>query len=213
MKVIATMLTGFLTLCLLSPAGAQNNYLALGKGSDQPIEIRSKKFFARNIPDGKEALFERAVKVTQEDVTLTCERLVVVYDEKKAAGSPESRSKESPREAITTSTLRSITASGNVKITQNDRTAIAGKAVYDNVKRTITLSESPRLWQAGGRMAARTIIIHLDKNLVETVGGDENDKEKGKDGEIVFTINSPEQATNPGQQKKDKEKPSPAQGN
>jgi lipopolysaccharide export system protein LptA len=182
----------FLVLgCVLIAAGANNEYLSLGKGSDQPIDITSTKFTARNIANGKEATFEGNVKVNQGDVTLSCDQLVLVYDEKAGARTGEGRLKRLAKKLDNVSQIKSITASGNVKIVQNERMAVAGKALYDNAKRTITLTEGPRLWQGTDVMVANTIIIYLDENRVDSQGGNENP--------IKFKIN-------PEQQKKEKEK-------
>jgi lipopolysaccharide export system protein LptA len=181
----------FLVLgCVLMAAGANNEYLSLGKGSDQPIDITSTKFTARNIPNGKEATFEGNVKVNQGDVTLSCDQLVLVYDEKVGARTGEGRLKKLAKKLENVSQIKSITASGNVKIVQNERMAVAGKALYDNAKRTITLTEGPRLWQGADVMVANTIIIYLDENRVDSLGGE---------NPIKFKIN-------PEQQKKEKEK-------
>jgi lipopolysaccharide export system protein LptA len=192
MKHIIAGIIGFLILgVVLSAARAENGYLALGQGSQEPIDITSKKFTTRNIPDGKENVFEGAVKVVQEDVTLTCDKLIIVYDEKKGAAPAESRNKKLPKDWQNTGNIKSITASGNVKITQNERMATAGKALYDNVKRTITLTESPRIWQGRDAGIADTIVMYLDENRSEFRGGDASP--------IKFTIN-------PGELKKEKEK-------
>jgi lipopolysaccharide export system protein LptA len=182
----------FLVLgCVLTEAPAANEYLGLGKGSDQPIDITSTKFTARNIANGKEATFEGNVKVNQGDVTLSCDQLVLVYDEKTGARTGDGRLKKLAKKLENVSQIKSITASGNVKIVQNERMAVAGKALYDNAKRTITLTEGPRLWQGADMMVANTIIIYLDENRVDSQGGNENP--------IKFKIN-------PEQQKKEKEK-------
>jgi lipopolysaccharide export system protein LptA len=184
-------LAGFLVLgCILTAAGASNQPFPLGKGSDQPMDVTSKKFTARNIPDGKEATFEGNVKVNQGDVTLSCDQLVLVYDEKVGASTGEGRSKKLAKKLENVSQIKSITASGNVKIVQNERMAVAGKALYDNAKRTITLTEGPRLWQGADVMVANTIIIYLDENRVDSLGGE---------NPIKFKIN-------PEQQRKEKEK-------
>jgi lipopolysaccharide transport protein LptA len=149
---------------LLAPASAQNEFLSL-EGSNQPIDIKAKKVTVRNIPNGQETVFEGTVRVKQANVVMNCDRLVVTRDDKKAAGSPEKPAKKPSKEAAASlNDIRSITASGNVKIGQEERTALAGKAVFDNVNRTITLSETPRLWQGGDMMEAETIIIYLDEN-------------------------------------------------
>jgi lipopolysaccharide export system protein LptA len=189
---IAGMVVFLVLGCVLTVAGAGNEYLGLGKGSDQPIDITSTKFTARNIPNGKEATFEGNVKVNQGDVTLSCDQLVLVYDEKAGARTGEGRVKKLSKKLENVSQIKSITASGNVKIVQNERMAVAGKALYDNAKRTITLTEGPRLWQGADVMVAKTIIVYLDENRVDSQGGDENP--------ITFRI------LNSTQQKKEKEK-------
>ena len=169
MKNINISIIGFLVLIVaLSAAYAENGYLALEPGSQEPIDITSKKFTTRNIPDGKENTFDGAVKVVQDDVTLTCDRLVIVYEEKKGATPTESRNRKLPKDLQNTGNIKSITASGNVKISQNERMATAGKALYDNVKRTITLTESPRIWQGRDAGIADTINMYLDENRSAT---------------------------------------------
>jgi lipopolysaccharide export system protein LptA len=182
MKQIIAGIMGFSILAvMLSAADAENGYLALGQGSQDPIDITSKKFTARNIPDGKENVFEGTVKVVQDDVTLTCDKLVIVYDEKKGAAPAGSRNRKLPKDWQTAGDIKSITASGNVKITQNERMATAGKALYDNINRTITLTDSPRIWQGRDAGIADTIVMYLDENRSEFLGGDSSP--------IKFTIN------------------------
>ena len=65
-----------------TPLRASSDYLSLGQGSDQPMEITSRGVNYRSIPNGKEVTFEGNVKAKQGDVTLTCDRMVIVYDEK-----------------------------------------------------------------------------------------------------------------------------------
>jgi lipopolysaccharide export system protein LptA len=161
--------------------------------SDQPINITSKRFSAKNFSGGKEVTFEGSVRVQQGDLVLTCDRLLIMYDEKMQGTEQNGSNKKTVnKELQTASGIKSITASGNVKMTQNDRMAVAGKAVFDNAKRTITLTEGPpRLWQGPDVLAAQTIVIYLDENRSELLGGD--------DSMITAIIN-------PVKPKKDKEK-------
>ena len=144
--------------------------------SDQPINITSKRFSAKNFSGGKEVTFEGSVRVQQGDLVLTCDRLIIMYDEKMQGTEQNGSNKKTVnKELQTASGIKSITASGNVKMTQNDRMAVAGKAVFDNTKRTITLTEGPpRLWQGPDVLAAQTIVIYLDENRSELLGGDDS---------------------------------------
>lgn len=161
--------------------------------SDQPINITSKRFSAKNFSGGKEVTFEGSVRVQQGDLVLTCDRLLIMYDEKMQGTEQNGSNKKTVnKELQTASGIKSITASGNVKMTQNDRMAVAGKAVFDNTKRTITLTEGPpRLWQGPDVLAAQTIVIYLDENRSELLGGDDS---------LITAI------INPVKPKKDKEK-------
>lgn len=96
----------------------------------------------------------------------------------------EDRTKKLPVEPQSTSSIRHIAASGNVKVVQNDRMVVAGKALFDNSKRTITLTENPRLWQGSDVVTAHTIILHLDENRTEMLG---------EGGEITVLLNPRQQ--------------------
>ncbi len=144
------------------------------QSSDEPLDITSKKFTAKNASNGLEATFEGSVKVRQGDMTLTCDKLTIDYDEEKS-NTRENALKKGIRSLETAGKIRAITALGNVKFVQGERVAVAGKALYDNNKRTITLTKGPpKLWQGQDVVVADTIIIYLDENRTELVGGDES---------------------------------------
>lgn len=190
MKLLSAALVAAAILGLVVSMAEANDFLSLGQGSDQPIDIASKKSTARNTGGGKEVTFDGNVRVKQGDLTLTCDKLIIVYDENKSSAN-EGPAKRLPKDLQTISGIRSITATGNVKIAQDERMAVAGKALFDNAKRTITLTEGPKLWQGPDQLVAHTIVVYLDENRSELIGKD-ND-------EIRVHIN-------PGKQKKDKEK-------
>ena len=192
MKHKITGLVVFLVLgCVLTAAGATTSICRWERARTNLSISRPRSSPPGTFANGKEATFEGNVKVNQGDVTLSCDQLVLVYDEKTGARTGEGRVKKLAKKLENVSQIKSITASGNVKIVQNERMAVAGKALYDNAKRTITLTEGPRLWQGADMMVAKTIIVYLDENRVDSQGGNENP--------IKFKIN-------PEQQKKEKEK-------
>jgi len=193
MKQCGAGLLAALILGLLVSMSGANDFLSVGQGDD-PIDVKAKKSTARNTSGGKEVTFDGNVKVTQGDLTLTCDKLVILYNEQHKSSGSEPPAKRLAKDLQTISGVRSVTATGNVKITQDERMAVAGKALFDNAKRTITLTEGPRLWQGPDMLVAHTIIVYLDENRAELRSND------GKDGdEIRMRIN-------PGKQKKDKEK-------
>jgi len=81
----------------------------------------------------------------------------------------QDRTKKLPAD-LQMSGMRSMIATGNVKVVQNERMAVAGQAVFDNVSRTITLTENPRVWQGSDVAQADKIIIYLDENRTEFTG-------------------------------------------
>jgi len=161
---------------LVTAVSAQTDSGKSARTADQPIDITAKKFTARNIADGVEGTFDANVKVTQADMTLSCDHLVVMFEEKNdPANKGSNRGKKSPTDLQAERKVKTITASDNVKFVQGDRMATAGKAVYDNAKRTIILTGGPpRLWQGADVVEADTIVIFLDENRTELLGGEKS---------------------------------------
>lgn len=176
----------------LSAAGTSHEVLSLGKGSTQPIEVTSKKLTARVVPNGVELTFEGKVKVKQEDMTLSCDKMVVLYEEeKRSSAEQDNPGKKNPNDI--SNSIKSAVGSGNVKMVKNETSAVAGKALFDNAKRTVTLMEGPpRVWQGPHALSAPTIIIYLDESRAELLGSDDNEK------------NGVKATLNPARQKKEK---------
>lgn len=130
---------------------------------------------------GVELTFDGRVKVKQDDMSLTCDKLVGFYEE-------DGKSEKGRGANAMASSVKSATATGNVRITKGEIRAEAGKAVLDNVHRTATLTEGPPVVRQGPHtLSAPTIIIYLDENRAELLG------------EITATIN-------PGKTKKEKDR-------
>jgi len=149
--------------------GADKTYLSLGQGSDQPIEIDYKKGDHRNTASVRKETFEGNVTVKQGDVTLRCDRLVIVYYEKKGANTGKGRAKRLAKDLDYLGNIKSITASGNVKIIQNERMAVADEALYDNVQSTIILKGGPALLRDGSELLnGAQIIINRHENRIDS---------------------------------------------
>lgn len=154
---------------LVAASCVQADFGKPAKIADQPIDITAKKFTARNVDGGVEAVFEGDVKGAQGDWTLKCDRLVCLFETrnnvaKKGAG----RSKRFPADLQAERDIKFVTATGAVEFSQGHRRVTAGKAVYDHAKRTITLTEGPpQFWIEDGEGEAEEVIIHLDEDSVE----------------------------------------------
>lgn len=142
-------------------------------GTREPVAISTRgKAEARYLPGAiLEIVWEGNVRVKQGDVSMTCDRLVALCDDKGGGPSSEKRPTKPANAALAVvreDDIRSITAAGNVKIVQNERMATAGKAEFDRAKRTITLTEGPpKLWHGENALEADRIVIHLDEDRTE----------------------------------------------
>ncbi len=110
MKRVIAVIVIILVLGLLTWSYAENDYFLLGTDSQEPFEIASKKFTSRNIRAGRQGIFEGDVKVKRGDVTLTCDKLVMVFHDKKKGNG-----------------FQSISASGNVLIVRNGKVVHTGE--------------------------------------------------------------------------------------
>lgn len=167
----------------------------LGETSDQPIDITAKKVIAKKTSSGQEFIFEGSVYAKQGNLTLTCDQLTVLYEPRKKDGATEQedRTKKLPKDLKESSVFKSATALGNVKVTQNELKATAGRAVFDNVRKTITLYDNPKVWKGQDWMVAPTIVVYINENRMETLPA------SGGENGVKFTIN-------PGTMKQEKEK-------
>ncbi len=166
-SLMLVLLMGVLSL----PASGStkgSDFFSVENRAKEPIEITAGTASARNIPDGVESVFKNSVTVRQGGLWMECDEMKLVWDEKAAGSRAKSEAPVLPRGLQSLSGLRTITASGHVKVSQDQRRAVADKAVFDNRKRTITLTGGPpRIWHGGDVLQAPRIIIWLDENRVE----------------------------------------------
>ncbi|MEW6351511.1 MAG: LptA/OstA family protein [Thermodesulfobacteriota bacterium] len=165
--LVLVLLIGMLSL----PANGKpmdGDLFSVENRAKKPIEITAGTASARNISNGVESVFKNNVTVRQGELTMQCDEMKLVYDEKAAKNHAGSKAAYLPKGFQSLSGLRSITASGNVKMAQDTRMAFGDMAVFDNRQRTITLTGSPaRVFHGGDKMWASRIIIWLDENRVE----------------------------------------------
>lgn len=72
--------------------------------------------------------------------------------------------------------LREVEATGGVRIDQGERWATGGRAVFDQQKRTLVLSENPVLHDGPNQIAGDRVIVYLDENRSVVEGGDKRVK-------------------------------------
>lgn len=116
----------------------------------KPINVTSDRMEADK---GASVVVFKGNVVVVEDFTLCSDELYVYYDEKNE--------------------VKDIVADGNVRIFQEDKTATAGKAVYDRKNRSIVLTEEPVVVQCADTVKGDKITVYIDEDraMVESGGG------------------------------------------
>jgi len=162
--------------------------LAVAGDASGQVAISANKAESRSLSRGYETVFRGNVKVLQADMTLTCDRLITVYEQKEGSKIRSGSPKVPVGNGMDAENLKTITAVGHVKIVQRDTMATAGKAVYSHGKRTVTLSESPRLRQGANALQATTIVVSLDENHTDFGGGEQGIKPKNRSGKTKVPV-------------------------
>ena len=95
------------------------------------------------------------VVVTQADMTLRSNTLRVVL---------EREGTQRPKEVV---------AEGDVRIDAGTRHASGGRAVFDDVKRTVTLSDQAKLSDGPNEVAGERVVVYIDEQRSVVEGGPE----------------------------------------
>ena len=127
----------FLLIILLAP-----HLSFAAEGSKEPINITSNSMEADT--KANRVIFKGNVVARQKDMTITCNELVATYlDDGKE--------------------LKEVLATGNVRITQQDKIAVADEALFFNVERRVILTGHPKVWQGKDIVSGEKIIYFLDE--------------------------------------------------
>lgn len=132
----------------------------IGK-SESPIHITADRMEARQ--QERLVIFEGHVVVTQDDVTLTGNRLKVIGlpDDNKSKTSEISEK------------IDYIEIEGDVKVIQKDRTATADKGIYYQKDQKIILRGRPVVTRGNDRITGSVITVYLQQGKSIVEGGKE----------------------------------------
>lgn len=153
--------------------------------SNEPIHVKSDELEFDY--QANRVVYRGTVNVVQGDVTIDCKELVVNLA--RAEGKDDLQ-------------LQEVVAIGEVVITQGQRKATGGRAVFDQVKRQVTLLENPMLRDGPNEVAGERIVVFLDENrsVVES-----SPKKRvsailypGKNGDKADVAQQPRAAATPG---------------
>jgi lipopolysaccharide export system protein LptA len=115
--------------------------------SNEPIHIKSDELEFDY--QANRVVYRGTVNVVQGDIVIDCKELVVNLA--RAEGKDDLQ-------------LQEVVAIGDVVITQGLRKATGGRAVFDQVKRQVTLLENPVLRDGPNEVAGDRIVVYLDEN-------------------------------------------------
>ena len=97
------------------------------------------------------ALFDRNVVVSDPSLKMKADKLVIYFGESNK--------------------VSSLVAEGPVILSQEDKRAWAGRAVYDVLSGKITLEQDPRISRGRDLLLGETIIFYRDQNRMEVTKG------------------------------------------
>lgn len=99
--------------------------------------------------EANRVVYRGTVNVVQGDIAIDCKELVI------------NLARAGERDDLQ---LQEVVAIGDVVITQGQRKATGGRAVFDQVKRHVTLLENPMLRDGPNEVAGERIVVYLDEN-------------------------------------------------
>jgi lipopolysaccharide export system protein LptA len=121
--------------------------------SNEPIVVHSDELEFDY--QANKVIYRGSVNVVQGELKIDCKELLVNL----------ARSGEQDNLA-----LRDVVAIGDVVITQGNRTATGGRAIFDQQKRQITLLENPVLHDGPNEVTGERLVVYMDegRSVVES---------------------------------------------
>lgn len=126
------------------------SFVSAAEGSKEPINITSDSMEAETKIN--RVIFKGNVVARQKDMTITSNELMATYGD---------NGKD----------LKEVLATGNVRITQQDKIAVADRALFLNAERKVILTGNPRVWQGKDIVSGERIIYYLDEDRTIVEGG------------------------------------------
>ena len=111
------------------------------------------------------------VEAMQGDITLNSDRLSITYNPAAVQRSdkPAEASAKKATPGADADRIKEIIAEGNVRIRQGTRTAEGRRAVFDQAKHTVVLSDGAVLHDGPNQVAGERVIVYLleERSVVE----------------------------------------------
>ena len=136
---------------------------------DQPVKIEANTLEVRD--KQRQATFIGKVKLTQGDMVLNCDSLVIFYEDTSAAP-PTAQKKGAPPAATAgpglgggNQQIKRAEAKGNVLVTQKDQTAKGDNGVFDVKSNNITLIGSVVVTQGTNVLRGDRMVVDLNTGV------------------------------------------------
>jgi lipopolysaccharide export system protein LptA len=155
------------------PSARTEAPLALpGLRGDRPITVTARTLeydYKRNV-----VVYRGDVRAEQDDVRLTSDELTI----RLTSDRPERASGDAAERPAGDATLggrielREVVATGRVRIDQGKRWATGGRAVFDQERRILLLTDDPVLHDGPNQIAGERVVVYLDEDRSVVEGGD-----------------------------------------
>jgi lipopolysaccharide export system protein LptA len=146
----------------VTSTGVPNALQGFSQNRDQPVHISSRRLEVRD--KDKVATFLGDVHVTQGDANLTCQTLLVYYEQGATPGAATTTLPPPQAPAGVQQQVRRLVAQGGVVVTQKDQTATGHEGVFDMKSNTVTLEGDVVVTQCQN-------VVHGDRLTVDLTTG------------------------------------------
>ncbi|HEV7730953.1 MAG TPA: LptA/OstA family protein [Candidatus Binatia bacterium] len=178
-----------------APGGGLLGLGKLGGNRKDPITVTADNLeydYKANV-----VVYRGSVEVVQGDVKLKSDNLTITLAAAPAAPKPAGAAGDAPAEPAApaapaepdeSARVQEIVATGNVRIDQGARWAVGGRAVFDQGKRTLILTDTPVLHEGKNEVAGDRVVVYLDEDRSVVEGGRKRVKAvlfPGKDGAAI----------------------------
>ena len=118
-------------------------------------------------------VYRGEVNAVQGPVKVRSDTLTVTFESREQDPAPAKAAAKAPPidDAKATHKLRDIVAVGGVRIDHGTRWATGGRAVFDQTKRTVVLTENPVLHDGSNEVAGDRVVVYLDEDRSVVEGG------------------------------------------
>jgi lipopolysaccharide export system protein LptA len=138
--------------------GVPNALQGFSQNRDEPVHITSRRLEVRD--KDKIATFLGDVHVTQGDTNMTCQTLVVFYEQSATTGTATVATQATPGGQQ----VRRLLAQGGVVVNRKDQTATGHEGVFDMKSNTVTLEGDVVVTQCQN-------VVHGDRLIVDLTTG------------------------------------------